>query len=133
MTLARGERERLPNRRNAPSVRPRIGEAQSSIYIRAGEFPDGRLGEIFVTASKRGLMVIDAAASLDAFAIAVSLGIQYGVPLETLVDRFVNTRSEPNGVVTGHPRIKMVSSIHDLIFRHLAIDYLGRDDLAHMP
>ena len=133
MTLARGEREKLPSRRNAPSVKVRLGEEQGSVYIRAGEYADGRLGEVFVTAGKRGLAVIDVASALDAFAITMSIGLQYGTPLDAFVRRFTGTTSEPNGVVTGHDRIKMASSLHDLVVRHLGIEYDGRDDLASVP
>lgn len=133
MTLERGERERLPGRRNAPTMKARIGETQSVVYIRAGEYPDGRLGEIFVTVGKRGLSQIDAASALDAFAIAMSIALQYGAPLDAFVRRFVGTQSDPSGVVVGHDRIRMSSSLHDLLVRHLAIDYLGRDDLANVP
>jgi ribonucleoside-diphosphate reductase alpha chain len=126
--LARGERELLPGRRNAPSVRVKIGDC--GVYIRAGEYDDGRLGELFITVSKRGLELIDAGSALDAFAIAISLGLQYGVPLDAYVHRLVGTNSKPNGIVTGHDRIKFASSLHDLVLRHAAIDYLERDDLA---
>lgn len=128
--LARGERELLPGRRNAPSVRAKVDGC--TVHIRTGEYPDGRLGEVFVTVSKRGLARMDAASALDAFAIAVSLGLQHGVPLSAYVHRLVGTNSEPNGVVAGHDRIKMASSLHDLVLRHCAIEYDGRDDLANI-
>ena len=127
--LARGERELLPARRNAPSVKVTVGDG-CTVYIRSGEYEDGRLGELFIIVSKRGLKLIDAASALDAFAIVLSLGLQHGVPLEAYVHRLVGTNSEPNGIVTGHDRIKFTSSLHDLVLRHAAIDYLGRDDLA---
>ncbi len=130
MTLERGERERLPGRRNTPGIRTTIGGADGlAVYLRTGLYPDGRAGEIFVTVGKRGHQQIDAGASMDAFAIAVSIGLQYGVPLEVFVDRFVGTRSEPNGPVVGHDAIAFANSIHDYLFRELGLTYLGRDDL----
>ena len=127
MTLDRGQRERLPGRRTTPGIRAKIGG--NTVYLRTGLYPDGRPGEIFVTVGKRGLATMDAGATMDAFAIAVSIGLQYGVPLEVYVNRFIGTRSEPNGPVEGNEAIAFANSIHDYLFRELGITFLGRDDL----
>src|SRR6202035_4206227 len=105
----------------------RIGNHK--IYLRTGEYEDGTLGEIFVDMHKEGAAF---RSMTNCFAIAVSLGLQHGVPLEEFVDAFLFTRFEPNGAVQGNPHIKMTTSIIDYIFRELAITYLGRHDLAHV-
>jgi len=120
------KRRILPARRKGYTQKARIGG--HSIYLRSGEYEDGQLGEIFIDmhhegAAYRGIV--------NSFAIAVSLGLQYGVPLEEFVDAFVFARFEPNGMVAGHSHLKMTASIVDYIFRELAITYLGRHDLGH--
>jgi ribonucleoside-diphosphate reductase alpha chain len=120
-------RRRLPDRRAGYTQKARIGNHK--IYLRSGEYEDGTLGEIFVDMHKEGAAF---RSMTNCFAIAVSLGLQHGVPLEEFVDAFVFTRFEPNGVVTGNPHIKMTTSIIDYIFRELAVTYLGRYDLAHI-
>jgi ribonucleoside-diphosphate reductase alpha chain len=120
-------RRRLPDRRAGYTQKSRIGNHK--IYLRTGEYEDGTLGEIFVDMHKEGAAF---RSMTNCFAIAVSLGLQHGVPLEEFVDAFVFTRFEPNGMVTGNPHIKMATSIIDYIFRELAVTYLGRYDLAHV-
>jgi ribonucleoside-diphosphate reductase alpha chain len=120
-------RRRLPDRRAGYTQKARIGTHK--MYIRTGEYEDGTLGEIFIDMHKEGAAF---RSMTNCFAIAVSLGLQHGVPLEEYVDAFLFTRFEPNGVVQGNPYIKMSTSIIDYIFRELAITYLGRHDLAHV-
>ncbi len=120
-------RRRLPDRRAGYTQKTRIGNHK--IYLRTGEYEDGTLGEIFLDMHKEGAAF---RSMTNCFAIAVSLGLQHGVPLEEFVDAFLFTRFEPNGVVQGNPHIKMTTSIIDYIFRELAISYLGRYDLAHV-
>ena len=120
-------RRRLPDRRAGYTQKARIGNHK--MYIRTGEYEDGTLGEIFIDMHKEGAAF---RSMTNCFAIAVSLGMQHGVPLEEYVDAFLFTRFEPNGVVQGNPYIKMSTSIIDYIFRELAITYLGRTDLAHV-
>jgi ribonucleoside-diphosphate reductase alpha chain len=120
-------RRRLPDRRAGYTQKTRIGNHK--IYLRTGEYEDGTLGEIFLDMHKEGAAF---RSMTNCFAIAVSLGLQHGVPLEEFVDAFLFTRFEPNGVVQGNPHIKMTTSIIDYIFRELAITYLGRHDLAHV-
>src|SRR5262249_37577583 len=99
------------------------------VYVRTDEYEDGTLGEIFIDMHKEGAAF---RSMCNCFAIAVSLGLQHGVPLEEFVDAFQFTRFEPNGIVIGNPHIKMATSIIDYIFRELAITYLGRHDLAQV-
>ena len=120
-------RRRLPDRRAGYTQKARIGNHK--IYLRTGEYEDGSLGEIFVDMHKEGAAF---RSMTNCFAIAVSLGLQHGVPLEEFVEAFTFTRFEPNGPVMGNPHIKMTTSIIDYIFRELAITYLGRHDLAHV-
>jgi ribonucleoside-diphosphate reductase alpha chain len=120
-------RRRLPDRRAGYTQKARIGNHK--IYLRTGEYEDGTLGEIFLDMHKEGAAF---RSMTNCFAIAISLGLQHGVPLEEFVDAFVFTRFEPNGVVLGNPHIKMTTSIIDYIFRELAITYLERHDLAHV-
>ena len=120
-------RRRLPDRRSGYTQKARIGNHK--MYIRTGEYEDGTLGEIFIDMHKEGAAF---RSMTNCFAIAVSLGMQHGVPLEEYVDAFLFTRFEPNGVVQGNPYIKMSTSIIDYIFRELAITYLDRKDLAHV-
>ncbi|MCS7166066.1 MAG: vitamin B12-dependent ribonucleotide reductase [Gemmatales bacterium] len=121
------KRRRLPDRRAGYTQKARIGPHK--IYLRTGEYEDGTLGEIFIDMHKEGAAF---RSLLNCFAIAVSLGLQHGVPLEEFVDAFLFTRFEPNGPVQGNPHIKMTTSIIDYIFRELAITYLGRYDLAQV-
>jgi ribonucleoside-diphosphate reductase alpha chain len=121
------QRRRLPDRRAGYTQKARIGNHK--IYLRTGEYEDGSLGEIFLDMHKEGAAF---RSMTNCFAIAVSLGLQHGVPLEEFVDAFTFTRFEPNGIVQGNPHIKMSTSIIDYIFRELAISYLGRDDLAQV-
>jgi ribonucleoside-diphosphate reductase alpha chain len=120
-------RRRLPDRRAGYTQKARIGNHK--IYVRTGEYEDNSLGEIFIDMHKEGAAF---RSMTNCFAIAVSLGLQHGVPLEEYVDAFVFTRFEPNGPVQGNPHIKMTTSVIDYIFRELAITYLGRHDLAHV-
>jgi ribonucleoside-diphosphate reductase alpha chain len=120
-------RRRLPDRRAGYTQKARVGTHK--MYIRTGEYEDGTLGEIFIDMHKEGAAF---RSMTNCFAIAVSLGLQHGVPLEEYVDAFLFTRFEPNGIVQGNPYIKMSTSIIDYIFRELAITYLGRQDLAHV-
>lgn len=121
------KRRQLPNRRAGYTQKSRIGGQK--VYVRTGEYEDGTLGEIFIDMHKEGAAF---RSMTNCFAIAVSLGLQHGVPLDEYVDAFVFTRFEPNGVVTGSPYIKMSTSIIDYIFRELAVTYLDRHDLAHV-
>jgi ribonucleoside-diphosphate reductase alpha chain len=120
-------RRRLPDRRAGYTQKARIGNHK--IYLRTGDYKDGTLGEIFLDMHKEGAAF---RSMTNCFAIAISLGLQHGVPLEEYVDAFLFTRFEPNGVVQGNPHIKMTTSIIDYIFRELAITYLGRSDLAQV-
>ena len=120
-------RRRLPDRRAGYTQKARIGNHK--IYLRTGEYEDGTLGEIFLDMHKEGAAF---RSMTNCFAIAISLGLQHGVPLEEFVDAFLFTRFEPNGMVQGNPHIKMTTSIIDYIFRELAITYLGRHDLAQV-
>ena len=123
---AEPEREKLPERRTGYIQKAVIGGHK--VYLHTGEYPDGRLGEIFIDMHKEGTAF---RSLMNNFAIAVSIGLQYGVPLEEFVEAFVFTRFEPSGVVTGNERIRMANSILDYIFRELGISYLGWDNLAH--
>jgi ribonucleoside-diphosphate reductase alpha chain len=120
-------RRRLPDRRAGYTQKARIGNHK--MYLRTGDYEDGALGEIFLDMHKEGAAF---RSMMNCFAIAVSLGLQHGVPLEEFVDAFLFTRFEPNGVVQGNPHIKMTTSVIDYIFRELAITYLGRHDLAQV-
>jgi ribonucleoside-diphosphate reductase alpha chain len=121
------KRRRLPDRRAGYTQKARIGNHK--LYLRTGEYEDGALGEIFIDMHKEGAAF---RSMTNCFAIAISLGLQHGVPLDEFVDAFLFTRFEPNGTVQGNPHIKMTTSIIDYIFRELAITYLGRHDLAHV-
>jgi ribonucleoside-diphosphate reductase alpha chain len=121
------DREKLPNRRKGYTQKANIGGHK--VYLRTGEFDDGRLGEIFIDMHKEGAAF---RAMMNNFAIAISLGLQYGVPLEEYVEAFTFTRFEPAGMVLGNDRIKNATSILDYIFRELAVSYLDREDLAHV-
>ena len=121
------QRRRLPNRRGGYIQKAKIGG--HNVYLHTGEYDDGTLGEIFIDMHKEGAAF---KALTNAFAIAVSLGLQHGVPLTEFVDAFIFNRFEPNGPVIGNDRIKMSTSIIDYIFRDLAVSYLNREDLAHV-
>jgi len=120
-------RRRLPDRRAGYTQKARVGSHK--VYLRTGEYDDGTIGEIFIDMHKEGAAF---RSMTNCFAIAVSLGLQHGVPLDEYVDAFLFTRFEPNGIVQGNPYIKMSTSIIDYIFRELAITYLDRHDLAHV-
>ena len=120
-------REKLPGRRKGYTQKAIVGGHK--VYLRTGEYDDGRLGEIFIDMHKEGAAF---RAMMNNFAIAISLGLQYGVPLEEYVEAFTFTRFEPAGVVMGNEAIKNATSILDYIFRELAVSYLGRHDLAHV-
>jgi len=120
--------EKLPGRRKGYTQKARVGG--HTIFLRTGEYDDGRLGEIFLDMNKEGSAL---RALINNFAISVSLGLQYGVPLEEYVDAFTFTKFEPAGMVQGNDAIKNATSILDYVFRELAVSYLGRHDLAHVP
>ena len=121
-------RSKMPDRRKGYIQKVTIGDHK--IYLHTGEYDDGKVGEIFIDMNKEGELV---KALMNNFAIAISLGLQYGVPLDEFVDAFIETKFEPSGEVKGNDRILSASSILDYIFRELAISYLGREDLAHTP
>jgi ribonucleoside-diphosphate reductase alpha chain len=120
-------RRRLPNRRKGYTQKAVVGGHK--VYLRTGEYIDGRIGEIFIDMHKEGAAF---RSLMNSFAIAVSIGLQYGVPLEEFVEAFAYTRFEPSGPVQGNDTVKMASSVLDYIFRELAISYLDRTDLAHV-
>jgi ribonucleoside-diphosphate reductase alpha chain len=124
---SRGLRKPLPNRRMGYTQKAKIGG--HSIFIRTGEYEDGSLGEIFLDMHKEGAAF---RSLLNSFAITVSLGLQYGVPLDEYVDAFTFSRFEPNGMVQGHDYVKMATSVIDYVFRDLAISYLKRSDLGQV-
>ena len=121
-------RSKMPDRRKGYIQKVTISDHK--IYLHTGEYEDGRVGEIFIDMNKEGELV---KALMNNFAIAISLGLQYGVPLDEFVDAFIETKFEPSGEIHGNDRILNASSILDYIFRELAISYLGREDLAHTP
>ena len=118
----------MPDRRKGYIQKATIGDHK--VYLHTGEYEDGKIGEIFIDTSKEGELV---KALMNNFAIAISLGLQYGVPLDEFVSAYVDTKFEPSGKVFGNDRILSASSILDYIFRELAISYLNREDLAHTP
>ena len=122
------DRSKMPDRRKGYIQKVSIGDHK--IYLHTGEYDDGKVGEIFIDMNKEGELV---KALMNNFAIAISLGLQYGVPLDEFVDAFIETKFEPSGEIKGNDRILSASSILDYIFRELAISYLGREDLAHTP
>ena len=124
--IERKSREKLPDRRKGYTQKAHVGGHK--VYLRTGEYQDGRLGEIFIDMHKEGAAFRSV---MNNFAIAVSIGLQYGVPLEEFVEAFTFTRFEPAGMVQGNDTIKNATSILDYVFRELAISYLSRDDLAH--
>jgi ribonucleoside-diphosphate reductase alpha chain len=121
------QRRKLPQRRKGYTQKAVVGGHK--VYLRTGEYQDGNLGEIFIDMHKEGSAF---RSLMDSFAIAISLGLQYGVPLDDYVDAFTFTRFEPNGMVEGNDVIKMSTSVLDYLFRELAVSYLGRNDLAHV-
>jgi len=122
------DRSKMPDRRKG--YIQKVSIRNHKIYLHTGEYDDGKVGEIFIDMNKEGELV---KALMNNFAIAVSLGLQYGVPLDEFVDAFIETKFEPSGEIKGNDRILSASSILDYIFRELAISYLGREDLAHTP
>ena len=122
------KRYSMPDRRKGYIQKVTIGNHK--IYLHTGEYDDGKIGEIFIDTNKEGELV---KAIMNNFAIAISLGLQYGVPLDEFVNAYVGTKFEPSGKIGGNDRILSASSILDYIFRELAISYLGREDLAHTP
>ncbi len=123
-----GKRFGMPDRRKGYIQKASIGNHK--VYLHTGEYEDGKIGEIFIDTSKEGELV---KALMNNFAIAISLGLQYGVPLDEFVNAYVDTKFEPSGKVFGNDRILSATSILDYIFRELAISYLNREDLAHTP
>ena len=122
------KRFRMPDRRKGYIQKAQIGNHK--VYLHTGEYNDGKIGEIFIDTNKEGELV---KAMMNNFAIAISLGLQYGVPLDEYVDAFIDTKFEPSGSVDGNDRILSATSILDYVFRELAISYLGREELAHTP
>ena len=125
--MIRTHREKMPDRRKGYTQKAVVGGHK--VYLRTGEYEDGNLGEIFIDMHKEGAGF---RAMMNNFAIAVSVGLQYGVPLEEFVDAFTFTKFEPAGMVQGNDSIKNATSILDYIFRELAVSYLDRTDLAHV-
>ena len=125
--INKAERERLPHRRKGYTQKATVGGHK--VYLRTGEYEDGRIGEVFIDMHKEGAAF---RSLMNNFAIAVSIGLQYGVPLEEFVEAYTFTRFEPQGIVTGNDAIKMSTSILDYTFRELAISYLDRSDLGHV-
>ena len=123
-----GKRFSMPDRRKGYIQKATIGDHK--VYLHTGEYEDGKIGEIFIDTSKEGELV---KALMNNFAIAISLGLQYGVPLDEFINAYVGTKFEPSGKVHGNDRILSASSILDYIFRELAISYQNREDLAHTP
>ena len=123
-----GKRFSMPDRRKGYIQKASI--SNHKVYLHTGEYEDGKIGEIFIDTSKEGELV---KALMNNFAIAISLGLQYGVPLDEFVNAYVDTKFEPSGKVYGNDRILSATSILDYIFRELAISYLNREDLAHTP
>jgi len=121
-------RFKMPDRRKGYIQKAQIGNHK--VYLHTGEYDDGKIGEIFIDTNKEGELV---KAMMNNFAIAISLGLQYGVPLDEYVDAFIDTKFEPSGNVMGNDRILSASSILDYVFRELAISYLGKEELAHTP
>jgi ribonucleoside-diphosphate reductase alpha chain len=122
------KRFRMPDRRKGYIQKAQIGNHK--VYLHTGEYNDGKIGEIFIDTNKEGELV---KAMMNNFAIAISLGLQYGVPLDEYVDAFIDTKFEPSGKVDGNDRILSATSILDYVFRELAISYLGKEELAHTP
>jgi len=128
LKIKNNARFKMPDRRKGYIQKAQIGDHK--VYLHTGEYDDGKIGEIFIDTNKEGELV---KAMMNNFAIAISLGLQYGVPLEEYVDAFIDTKFEPSGHVIGNDRILSASSILDYVFRELAISYLGKEELAHTP
>jgi len=128
LKIKNNARFKMPDRRKGYIQKAQIGDHK--VYLHTGEYDDGKIGEIFIDTNKEGELV---KAMMNNFAIAISLGLQYGVPLEEYVDAFIDTKFEPSGNVIGNDRIISASSILDYVFRELAISYLGKEELAHTP
>jgi ribonucleoside-diphosphate reductase alpha chain len=128
LKINNNDRFKMPDRRKGYIQKAQIGDHK--VYLHTGEYDDGKIGEIFIDTNKEGELV---KAMMNNFAIAISLGLQYGVPLEEYVDAFIDTKFEPSGNVIGNDRILSASSILDYVFRELAISYLGKEELAHTP
>ena len=128
LKIKNNARFKMPDRRKGYIQKAQIGDHK--VYLHTGEYDDGKIGEIFIDTNKEGELV---KAMMNNFAIAISLGLQYGVPLEEYVDAFIDTKFEPSGNVNGNDRILSASSILDYVFRELAISYLGNEELAHTP
>jgi len=128
LKIKNNARFKMPDRRKGYIQKAQIGDHK--VYLHTGEYDDGKIGEIFIDTNKEGELV---KAMMNNFAIAISLGLQYGVPLDEYVDAFIDTKFEPSGNVIGNDRILSASSILDYVFRELAISYLGKEDLAHTP
>ncbi len=128
LKIKNNSRFKMPDRRKGYIQKAQIGDHK--VYLHTGEYDDGKIGEIFIDTNKEGELV---KAMMNNFAIAISLGLQYGVPLEEYVDAFIDTKFEPSGNVVGNDRILSASSILDYVFRELAISYLGKEELAHTP
>ena len=128
LKVKNNSRYKMPDRRKGYIQKAQIGDHK--VYLHTGEYDDGKIGEIFIDTNKEGELV---KAMMNNFAIAISLGLQYGVPLEEYVDAFIDTKFEPSGKVIGNDRILSASSILDYVFRELAISYLGKEELAHTP
>ena len=122
------KRFQMPDRRKGYIQKATIGNHK--VYLHTGEYDDGKIGEIFIDTNKEGELV---KALMNNFAIAISLGLQYGVPLEEFVDAFLDTKFEPSGKVYGNDRVLSATSILDYIFRELAVSYLGKEELTHTP
>ena len=125
--LLASSRRRLPAKRHGLTQEAKVGG--NKIFLRTGEYEDGTLGEIFIDMHKEGAALRSV---MNCFAMLVSIALQYGVPLETLVEQFVFTRFEPQGPVQGHDRVKFATSVIDYVFRAIGVEYLNRDDLAHV-
>ena len=128
LKVKNNSRFKMPDRRKGYIQKAQIGDHK--VYLHTGEYDDGKIGEIFIDTNKEGELV---KAMMNNFAIAISLGLQYGVPLDEFVNAYVDTKFEPSGKVYGNDRIMSATSILDYIFRELAISYLNREDLAHTP
>ncbi len=128
LKIKNNSRFKMPDRRKGYIQKAQIGDHK--VYLHTGEYDDGKIGEIFIDTNKEGELV---KAMMNNFAIAISLGLQYGVPLDEYVDAFIDTKFEPSGKVIGNDRILSASSILDYVFRELAISYLGKEELAHTP
>ncbi len=125
--LAASVRRRLPPKRHGITQEAKVGG--NKVFLRTGEYESGELGEIFIDMHKEGAALRSV---MNCFAMLVSIALQYGVPLEVLVEQFVFTRFEPQGPVQGHDRVKFATSVIDYVFRALGVEYLKRDDLAHV-